>query len=59
MRERGYKNLVLKYEDVAEFDYRPGKCQRDYRMVALRKKISVEKGQEQLFEEYRHPVIAR
>ena len=54
VRERGYKNLVLKYEDVAEFVYRPGKCKRDYRMVALRKKISVEKGQEQLFEQYRY-----
>jgi hypothetical protein len=54
VREREYKNLVLKYEDVAEFDYRPGKCKHTYRMVGLRKKISVEKGQEQLFEQYRY-----
>ncbi len=54
VREREYKNLVLQYEDVAEFDYRPGKCSRAYRMVALRKKISVEEGQEQLFEQYRY-----
>jgi hypothetical protein len=52
--ERGYKNLVLQCEDVAEFNYRPGHCDRDYRMVVLRKLISVEKGQEQLFEQYRY-----
>jgi hypothetical protein len=54
VRARGYKNLVLQYEDVAEFPYRPGHCKRDYRLVALRKKISVEQGQEQLFEQYRY-----
>jgi hypothetical protein len=54
VRERGYENLVLQYEDVAEFDYRPGKCKHTYRMIALRKKISVEKGQEQLFEQHRY-----
>jgi hypothetical protein len=54
VRARGYKNLVLQYEDVAEFQYRPGHCKRDYRLVALRKKISVEQGQEQLFEQYRY-----
>jgi len=54
VRERGYKNLVLECEDVAEFQYRPGNCNRDYRVVALRKLISVEKGQEHLFKEYRY-----
>jgi hypothetical protein len=54
VRARGYTNLVLQYEDVAEFTYRPTRCQRDYRVVALRKRISVEKGQEQLFQEYRY-----
>jgi Transposase DDE domain group 1 len=54
VRARGYTNLVLQYEDVAEFQYRPGHCKRDYRLVALRKLISVEKGQEQLFKQYRY-----
>jgi len=54
VRERGFKNLVLQWEDVAEFDYRPTCCKRSYRMIALRKKISVEQGQEKLFEEYRY-----
>ena len=54
VRERKYKNFVLQWEDVAEFDYQPTRCKRTYRMVALRKKIFVEKGQERLFEEYRY-----
>jgi len=53
VRERQFKNLVLQWENVAEFDYRPTCCQRTYRRVALRKKTSVEKGQEKLFEQYR------
>ena len=39
---------------MAEFTYRPIKCERPYRMIALRKKIAVEKGQQRLFEEYRY-----
>ena len=54
VRERKYKNLVLEYEDVAEFNYSPTCCKGEYRVVALRKKISVEKGQEQLFVEHRY-----
>jgi DDE family transposase len=54
VRERKYKNLVLQCEDVAEFKYSPTCCRREYRIVVLRKRISVEKGQEQLFEQYRY-----
>ena len=54
VRERGFKNFILQWEDVAEFDYQPTRCKRTYRMVALRKKISVEMGQERLFEQYRY-----
>jgi hypothetical protein len=54
VREREFKNLVLQWEDVAEFDYRPTRCKQTYRMIALRKRISVEQGQEVLFEEYRY-----
>jgi hypothetical protein len=52
--ERGYKNLKLKREDVAEFDYRPTFCQRSYRVVVLRKNISVERGELALFDEVRY-----
>ena len=54
VRERNYKVLRQKAEDVVEFSYRPGKCKRDYRVVALRKNISVERGENVLFEEYRY-----
>ena len=37
VRERGYKNIRLQGEDVAEFAYRPGACSRDYRVVVVRK----------------------
>jgi hypothetical protein len=54
IRERGYKNFVLQWEDVAEIEHRPVACRKSYRLVVLRKKISVEQGQEKLFEEYRY-----
>jgi hypothetical protein len=54
VRERGYKTLRQSAEDVVEFSYRPGKCTRDYRVVALRKNISVERGENVLFSEYRY-----
>jgi hypothetical protein len=54
VRERGYKVLRQKHQDVTEFTYRPGKCSRDYRVVVLRKNISVERGDNVLFEEYRY-----
>ena len=41
-------------QDVVEFSYRPGKCKRDYRVVALRKNLSVERGENVLFSEYRY-----
>jgi hypothetical protein len=52
--ERGYLNLRLDYEDVAEFTYRPGKCQRAYRVVVLRKNISRMKGEQALIDEVRY-----
>jgi len=52
VRDKRFKNFVLQWEDVAEFEHRPDLCSQSYRMVVLRKKISVEKGQEKLFEEY-------
>ena len=54
VREKGFKNFVLQWEDVAEFEHRPDLCKQSYRMVVLRKRISVEEGQERLFEEYRY-----
>ncbi|HZM79150.1 MAG TPA: IS1380 family transposase [Candidatus Limnocylindrales bacterium] len=52
--ERGYLNLSLDFEDVAEFTYRPGKCTRAYRIVVLRKNISRSRGDQALFDEIRY-----
>ena len=52
--ERGYTNLELNFEDVAEFDYRPGKCARPYRIIALRKNITKSKGEQALLDEIRY-----
>jgi len=54
VRERNYKVLRQTAQDVVEFSYRPGKCKRDYRVVALRKNLSVERGENVLFCEYRY-----
>lgn len=39
---------------VADFDYQPIACQKRYRMIVLRKRVGVDKGQMRLFEEYRY-----
>jgi DDE family transposase len=52
--ERQFKTLKLLGEEVAEFEYRPVACQKAYRVVALRKKLTVEKGQLWLFEPDRY-----
>jgi hypothetical protein len=39
VRRRGFRNVRVLSEQVAEFDYRPGACTRDYRMVVLRKHL--------------------
>ena len=54
VRERGFVKLELTFEDVAEFDYQPGKCHRPYRVVALRKNISKRQGEQVLFDNIRY-----
>jgi hypothetical protein len=51
---RAYENIRLGSEDVAEFAYRPTKCRTSYRIVVLRKNLSVEKGEHVLFEDIRY-----
>jgi hypothetical protein len=53
VKEKEWKNIRLKCEDVAEFDYRPTKCNKTYRMVVVRKNLSVEKGENVLFDDVR------
>ena len=52
--EREYRNIHLDEEHYSEFDYQPTKCRRNYRMVVVRKRLSITKGQELLFPEVRY-----
>ncbi len=54
VRERNFKNITLEHEDVAEFDWKPTKCNQEYRMVVLRKSLLVYKGEELLFPDTRY-----
>jgi hypothetical protein len=54
VRQNGYENKVLVGEDVAEIEYQPNKCGQSYRLVILRKNISVQRGEQVLFDEVRY-----
>jgi Transposase DDE domain group 1 len=49
--EREFENKRLQSEEVAEFNYQPSACTETYRMVVVRKNISVEKGEKVLFDD--------
>jgi hypothetical protein len=50
VRQRQFDTLKLLGEEVAEFEYRPVACEKAYRVIVLRKKLVVEKGQMWLFQ---------
>jgi len=52
--EREFENKKLMGEDVTEIEYQPGKCRKAYRIVIVRKNISVQKGEKVLFDEIRY-----
>ena len=53
--ERGYRDIRLESESVAETKYRPGACSRDYRLIILRKNLQIrEKDQKVFFPSYRY-----
>ena len=54
VRAKGYKNICLRSEDVAEFRYKPTACDRTYRMVVLRKNLSIERGENALIDDIRY-----
>jgi hypothetical protein len=51
---REFDNIKLRSEDMAEFHYRPTACQQTYRLIVLRKNVSVEKGERVLFDDVRY-----
>jgi hypothetical protein len=54
VKEREFENQRLVSEDVAEFLYQPTACSELYRMVVVRKNLSVEKGEQVLFPDERY-----
>lgn len=54
VREREYQNLRLISEQVAEIEYQPTGCRRSYRVIAVKKNLSVEKGEAVLFDDVRY-----
>jgi hypothetical protein len=52
--EKEFNNQKLVGEDIAEIDYQPLKCGRKYRLVIVRKNISVQKGEQALLDEIRY-----
>ena len=54
VRKKGYKNIRLVSEHVAAFDYQPGACHKQYRVVVLRKDLVIEKKGEKIGEEVRY-----
>ena len=54
VQERGFETIHTLEEMVAEFAYRPVACDRDYRLIVLRKKLAIEKRGVRIREEYRY-----
>ena len=52
VRQREFENKRLVSEEVAEMPYRPAACKNTYRLIVVRKNLSVEKGEQRLFDDY-------
>jgi len=53
VEERQFEDIRLVKEYVAEFPYRPTKCQKTYRVVVVWKELEVHCGQQKLFNDSR------
>lgn len=54
VQQRQFENVRLQGEEVAEFLYQPSACKQEYRMVVIRKNLSVSKGERVLFDDVRY-----
>jgi hypothetical protein len=52
--EKEFRNQKLVGEDIAQINYQPHKCGKKYRLVIVRKNISVQKGEQALLDEIRY-----
>jgi hypothetical protein len=53
VEQREFQDIRLVTEHVAEFRYRPAKCDKEYRVVVVWKELAVHKGQQMLFDDER------
>ena len=54
IRQRAFLHQELHSEPVAEFDDRPGACRQAYRMIVVRKNLSIAQGEQCLFDDLRY-----
>jgi hypothetical protein len=54
VRRRDFENIRLESEEVAEFDYSPCACKKVYRMIVVRKNLSIALGARVLFPDVRY-----
>jgi hypothetical protein len=52
--KRKYRNKIQKDVQIAEFSYRPGKCEKSYRVIVCKKKLDIKEGQQLLFEDVKY-----
>jgi hypothetical protein len=51
VRRRGFESKRTESEHVASFSYQPGACAKPYRIVVLRKNLTIERGEEALLDD--------
>ncbi|MGD9971494.1 MAG: transposase [Desulfatirhabdiaceae bacterium] len=54
VKKRKFKKIQTESEYLAEFSYQPGKCEKAYRMIVLKKNLEVIKGEVPLFDDVRY-----
>ena len=54
VKKRKFKKIRTCAEDVAHLTCRPGKCQKTYRLIILRKTLKVIRGEAELFDDVRY-----
>ncbi len=54
VQERELTNIRLVSEELAELPYQPTACRTTYRLIVVRKNLTVEKGERRLFDDYRY-----
>ena len=52
--EKGFENQKLVGEHVSDMTYQPHQCRQKYRLVIVRKNLSVQRGERALFEDVRY-----